>query len=284
MIFVTKICYNVTIFTKKTKKERCFVALESLKNIFWSEAFLDRNYTELNPLNYGYHECPPHHTGYGMRNYFMIHYVESGSGTLKKEKKIYHIMKGQIFIICPGENVSYTADDETPWTYRWIGFNGRLAKKLETLENPILNADYTPFSMLASLSERQDTKEEMGAAILFLIFSDILSGKATKPHYVRRTVDTVNSLYMTSLSVEKLAKNVGLDRRYLSRIFKKTMGISIQDYIIDVRMKEAQKLLQDGKGVAITAGLVGYTDVFNFSKMFKKYYGQSPRAFAKTAR
>ena len=47
--------------------------------------FLDRKYEELNPLNFGYHECPGGHTGYGMRKYYLIHYVISGCGVSSAE-------------------------------------------------------------------------------------------------------------------------------------------------------------------------------------------------------
>ena len=253
------------------------------RNVFIGKSFLDRGYTELNPLNYGYHECPPSHVGYGMRNYYMIHYVISGHGSIKKDNKTYTAKAGQMFIICPHENAAYTADENDPWTYRWIGFSGKLAEKLRMLDSPIADGGHAGFSLLTSLESRADTEEEIGAAVLYLIFADIFSGRSTRPHYVRRTVDAINSLYMSNITVERLADEVGLDRRYLSRIFKKAMGVSIQEYIIDVRMREARRLLSEGKNVSITAELVGYSDVFNFSKMFKKRFGISPKSFSKNS-
>ena len=68
---------------------------------------------------------------------------------------------------------------------------------------------------------------------------------------------------------EVITESLGLDRRYLSRIFKESMGISVQDYLIRVRLEQAQKLLAEGTSVKMTSQLVGYTDCFNFSKMFK---------------
>ena len=76
----------------------------------------------------------------------MIHYVIKGSGTLYSEKGEYKVGHGQIFIVTPYENAYYVADESDPWEYIWIAFNGRLAKKLDTLisaidvvQNPKLN-------------------------------------------------------------------------------------------------------------------------------------------------
>ena len=73
---------------------------------------------------------------------------------------------------------------------------------------------------------------------------------------------------------------VSLDQRYLTRLFKAKKGISLQQYIIDTKMKKAAILIKDFS-VADTAKMVGYDDVFNFSKMFKKNIGVSPLKYKK---
>ena len=89
----------------------------------------------------------------------------------------------------------------------------------------------------------------------------------------------INANYMDHITVESVANALRLDRRYLSRIFKERIGMSLKDYITKVRMERAMEHLSSGKSVALTAELVGYVDVFNFSKMFKKHTGVSPRKY-----
>jgi AraC-like DNA-binding protein len=91
--------------------------------------------------------------------------------------------------------------------------------------------------------------------------------------------DYIRALYMQDLQVEEIAKNLNLDSRYLSRIFKEKTGISIKEYMIEVRMEEACQRLKAGASVSSTALFCGYTDAFNFSKMFKRKYGCSPRSW-----
>jgi AraC-like DNA-binding protein len=81
---------------------------------------------------------------------------------------------------------------------------------------------------------------------------------------------------MRSIRIEDIAKQLNLDRRYLTRLFKEKTGQSIQEYLIQVRLEEAVQCLQNGYSVSDTAILCGYEDVSNFSKMFKKRYGISP--------
>ncbi len=242
----------------------------------WSLGFLNRNYTELIPINCGYHRCPPRHTGCGRREYYMIHYVHSGKGILYSEKGTYSVQPGQIFLIRPGENAYYVADEQEPWQYSWVSFNGALAKKLDSLPGRVVAVAREPFDIFLKLKDRPDTREEMAAAALFMIFAELFTGRSTRPNYVRRAVQTVDSLYMTPLRVGSIADSMGIDRRYLARIFKDSMGMSVQEYLIQVRMEQAKKLLRDGLPVNQVAGMVGYSDPFQFSKIFKKHCMVSP--------
>jgi AraC-like DNA-binding protein len=92
---------------------------------------------------------------------------------------------------------------------------------------------------------------------------------------------------MENISVELIAQQMNLDRRYLTRLFKAKTGKTMQEYLIEVRLKQACEYLRQGFSVNHTASLCGYEDVSNFSRMFKKRYGLSPQHWqnkAKSAR
>ena len=78
-----------------------------------------------------------------------------------------------------------------------------------------------------------------------------------------------------------LASLVNLERSYLSRLFKKEAGVNIFQYLADIRLKEAQRLLtQGGMSIREVAFKVGIEDPFYFTRMFKKQYGMSPTDYA----
>ena len=81
------------------------------------------------------------------------------------------------------------------------------------------------------------------------------------------------------LCLYKIAAHMSLNRRYLSRIFKESTGKSLKEYLVEVRMREAKRLLTLGYNVNRAAQLCGYPDQFNFSKMFKHTYGVSPKGW-----
>lgn len=74
---------------------------------------------------------------------------------------------------------------------------------------------------------------------------------------------------------------------YLRKLFKKEVGVTPLEYLIRVRMKKAETILSAMSGdysVAEIARLCGYDDALYFSRVFKKYFGCSPSAFAKGLR
>ena len=239
--------------------------------------FLNLHLQDMNPLFYGHHNCPAGYSfGPSIRNYTLIHYVNRGKGRVYKENGTYDVGAGQAFLILPGEIVTYTADEKDPWQYQWVAFDGALAEKFCELPTVLSDFPGELIQQICDLSERQ-MPEYLAASLLFRLYAELFENKKRGSHYVRRVQDYIRALYMQPLSVDGIARQMNLDRRYLSRIFKQKSGQTIQEFLISVRMEEAQKLLLQGLSVEQTASLCGYEDTCNFSKMFKRKIGVSPQ-------
>lgn len=88
--------------------------------------------------------------------------------------------------------------------------------------------------------------------------------------YIRRNIDK-------DLSRTDIAEAIYLNPEYLSRLFKRETGSSLNDYILAEKMRVAQSLLGDTNiPVSIIATKVGYSNFSYFSQVFKKYSGLSP--------
>jgi AraC-like DNA-binding protein len=68
----------------------------------------------------------------------------------------------------------------------------------------------------------------------------------------------------------------------LKRGFRQLFGVAMYDYLIEIRMEEARKLLlHSDLHVSEIAYKIGYSSISNFSTAFKKRYGYSPSAIRK---
>lgn len=79
------------------------------------------------------------------------------------------------------------------------------------------------------------------------------------------------------IGLEKVAAEVGLTQTYFSSLFKKETGMSFVEYLTDVRMREAMRLLKEtDEKIYVVGQKVGYPESGYFSHVFKKKYGMSP--------
>lgn len=240
-----------------------------------SIVLINRHFADLNPIDLGYEYCLPGKSfGPTSRNYTLIHYVVSGKGKIIKKSGAYEASEGQAFLIRPGEVSTYIADANDPWYYQWIAFDGTLSEKFVDLDHVISFPKGLIQEMLDT--EGKNLQEYRVAALLFKMYIELFEGKKSYHHYVRRVQDHIRAAYMYPLRVEEIACKMNLDRRYLSRMFKERTGRTIQEYLIEVRIEESKKLLEQGFSVEQSAQMCGYDDACNFSKMFKRKVGISP--------
>lgn len=99
-------------------------------------------------------------------------------------------------------------------------------------------------------------------------------------NYVEETLTYLESNYTNNISVQSLADSIGLNRSYLHRLFKSATGSSVQEYLLDLRIRKACTLLKSTVlPIAIISLSVGYEDTLYFSRLFKKKKGVSPSRY-----
>lgn len=101
--------------------------------------------------------------------------------------------------------------------------------------------------------------------------------------YQRQMVDLVNTHinahYMKDLPLDRLAALVHYTPSHLNALFKKYLGKSAHQCLIDVRLREATRLLNTSSdAVKAIAFQVGFTDPLYFSRLYRKRYGVPPSA------
>ena len=87
--------------------------------------------------------------------------------------------------------------------------------------------------------------------------------------------------YTEKISIEYLAKHIGLSSSYMCRLFKKHVGLTIFDYINELRCDHAASLISNGVPLSEVYTLVGFQDYNYFSRLFKSTVGKSPTHYRK---
>ena len=97
---------------------------------------------------------------------------------------------------------------------------------------------------------------------------------------IRNAIEFIRLNLDQDLRLETIAGAINASRYELSRQFKKETGKSITEYINEMRINEAIKIMES-ENLTITdiAQLVGFNDVNYFTKVFKKVFGMTPSKY-----
>lgn len=90
----------------------------------------------------------------------------------------------------------------------------------------------------------------------------------------------IEGRYCDSITVQDIADHLNMNRSYLHRLFKSFTGVSIQNYLLDYRIRQACILLQNTSlSVRSVAHTVTYADPLYFTRIFYQKMGISPREY-----
>ncbi|MBP1996622.1 helix-turn-helix transcriptional regulator [Paenibacillus eucommiae] len=98
--------------------------------------------------------------------------------------------------------------------------------------------------------------------------------------------DVIDYIQRESYSVGygDIYRYAGLSPRYLNALFKQFTGSSLKEYLTRSRLRKAQHLLTESSlSITEIAELLGYADIYAFSKMFKQHTGVSPSHYHNTS-
>ena len=226
------------------------------------------------------------------KDYHLIHYVYAGKGTLILNDKKYILKKGQMFYIPPQTDAIYYSDNDDPWSYNWIGFDGEKAKEYLSilninLDHPIIDdKDKKYKGYFTKISGRyfdNGVIDLVSLGILYELFGEMLNGvnpvkeNRNAKVVVKLAKEFIHNNYQFRITINDIARNANVTPNYLSAVFQKEEGMSTKTYLIKVRMEKALALLKTKQfKIKEVSEAVGYSNQLHFSSEFKKYYGYAP--------
>lgn len=196
------------------------------------------------------------------------------------EKEVHKLLK-QIFMKMHGENIHHEII--------FVVCIEMVAVCLELiLEAGLSFKDILPDNRELNIIEEIQSKksiDEMESWIegIFMCTLEII--KRNKSSKASRLIEEVKkyiegNYQNDELSIDEIAKNLYVNYAHLCFIFKKHAGITINEYLTQLRIKKAKELIDAGNTLILdVADRVGYADANYFGKCFKKHYGLAPSRY-----
>lgn len=129
-------------------------------------------------------------------------------------------------------------------------------------------------------------KEFKMRAYFMELMSYLISWKTQEGinYYNIKKVDTIidymSKHYNKKITLEDLASMVNMSVSYLGSIFKEVTNKAPIEYLMHIRLSKAKQLLDDGYKISECAQYTGFSDIYYFSKYFKKQEGMTPTMYA----
>ncbi len=250
----------------------------------------------------GHQQCPPGYT-YDQKipNENHLHFVLNGKGIITMNGKTYHINKGNIFVILKGVAINYYADNEDPWEYMWVTFDGEKAADYLgyagfTFDNPVITSTIPTATYLPMIEKILDANtltlanEIRRVGYLYDLLSTMIDAQNSvkgehgydysNETYLEHALQYISLNYSKHIKVNDIANDIGINRSYFTSIFKKAFHVSPQEYLMNYRFQKAAELIiSTNLSIQDISNLVGYENPYNFSKMFKNFHGTSPKNY-----
>lgn len=235
------------------------------------------------------------------RKDFQLLYIASGQAHFFFDGQDTIVTAGHMVIYRPKEMQKYIYYGEDQTEVYWVHFTGSdvtniLRKYGITNQTRVIytgtSLEYSRIfkQMISELQQCQFDFEELLSMLLRQIFisihRQITKERNIKNEYLEAEMETAiqyfNENYNTAINVEDYALSRGMSISWFIRCFKQYVGTTPMQYIVSLRITNAQMLLENTNySIQEISYIVGYDNPLYFSRIFSKQKGVSPREYRK---
>ena len=236
------------------------------------------------------------------RGDYQILYISAGKGTFVLDGVETELPLGTAVLYRPGIPQIYSFHIEDRAEYYWCHFTGSDVEKL--LEKCHISCDQTVFhigtssdypmlfmQMIRELQlKREDFKSVLEVCLhhLLLLLHRDDGGHTNKEAllgFIDCAIGHFNRHYTQDIKVIEYAQNHLVSPSWFAEHFKQTTGCSPQQYLMQVRITNAMRLLDTTEySVAQVASAVGYANTQYFHRLFRKRTGMTPTEYRRRNR
>lgn len=252
------------------------------------------------------------YTEFHLHDYFEIYFFISGNAKYFIEKKVYSLNHGDLLItntneihksvVVPGQIYDVISMQMDP------AFLQLLSSPKYSLLNCFINRPHGENNKISLVKDQLKTVIDIFEKIENTYTNQVSGYEILLVSYLMQLLSIINNNFKGNvqskdpstvsdrlteileyidfnlhddLSLNTLENKFNINHFYLSRLFKKTFGSTLHEYILFKRLSMSKRLLKSGKNVTEACELSGFNDYFHFIRIFKKYVGTSPGKFKK---
>ena len=231
---------------------------------------------------------------------YQLLYIASGQAHFYFEKEQETIVTaGHMVLYRPKEMQKYVYYNTDQTEVYWVHFTGsevkNLLKKHKISENMRViysgtSLEYARifkqmiFELQLCQAEYSELLSILLETIFILLHRQLLKDKTPKNEYMDSEMELAtqyfNENYNTDISIEDYAFSRGMSVSWFIRSFKHYANITPMQYIVSLRITNAQLLLETTNySISEISTIVGYDNPLYFSRIFRKQHGVSPRQY-----
>ena len=231
------------------------------------------------------------------KNYpsYLLLLTYQGEGLLRYEEKEYSLKKGDVFFIdCKKYHYYRTVGAE--WEHSDLHLQGTFVEQFyeeyQVGRHPVFHfSNIQTYQEVLERALRIQTGSQIHWAamashefenLLFLLVEQDLEtpGEVRPPEAIILLRTYLEHNFRQDLSLDKMADFCGMSKYHLCREFKRYIGFSPREYMIKLRVSQAQLLLQSSAIASYKVGILcGFENEANFIRQFKKYSGTTPAKY-----
>lgn len=249
------------------------------------------------------------HAGRILPEYQLV-FISEGSGEFEsRETGCIEVNAGTVIMLFPDTWHRYRPSQQTGWTEHWVSLGGDLlfqwqARGLFDVDRPITQIKDPPSTLtqyqkvIDFVTQHPEQDAPLLTAHAMAIIASALERAQTsvdsfgEPDETDDSLDPIVAQALRMIwnhshqrvSIDMIAKNVGVNRRTLERRFRDRLGKTLLQELVACRLQRAKRLLGETHvPIKYVAYAAGFSSLSNLCKVFKREIGLTPGEYRERA-